>query len=112
MRIKALEDWDYLPEFGGNRKEKKEYQTVYRFRVLSGKEDLNLRRDGKDTFPESLEHVIVSVENPPVIVSPSGNERGVTTVEISTLPELKGLYLELLLEYGNHSNLDAKSEKP
>ena len=111
MRIKALEDWDYIPEFGGNRKEPKELQTVYRFRVLSGRDDLALRKDGNDTFPDSLGPVVFSVKNPPVIVSGNGTETQATGENLADKAELKGLYMELIVEYGNHSVLDAKQGK-
>ena len=111
MRIKALEDWDYIPEFGGNRKEPKELQTVYRFRVLSGREELELRKADKPLCPESLESVVVSVKNPPVIVAENGKETEATINNLTEKAELKGLYMELIIEYGNHSALDAKQGK-
>ena len=112
MRIKALEDWEYVPEFGGNRAEEPGAQTVYKFRVLSGKEDLALRKEGKEFFPDSLESVIVSVKNPPILVDKAGKEHSTNVLELGSKAELKGLYMELIVEYGNHSTLGAVAGKP
>jgi len=112
MRIKALENWEYVPEFAENRKQPKAEQTIYTFRVLSGKDDLALRKEGKDVFPDSLESVIVSVKNAPVIVNKAGKESPTTAKDLSLLPELRGIYLELIVEYGNHAVLDATAGKP
>ncbi|RLD18381.1 MAG: hypothetical protein DRI69_10390 [Bacteroidetes bacterium] len=112
MRIKALENWEYVPEFAGNRKQKANEQTVYTFRVLSGKDDLTLRKEGKEAFPDSLEAIIVSVKNPPIIVNAAGKETTTEVKDLSLLPELRAIYLELIIEYGSHSALDQQSGKP
>ena len=109
MRIKALDDWDYIPEFGGNREEEK--PTVYTFTLLSGREEMELRKNDIPTFPDSLETVIKAVKNPPVIIDKKGNEREATVADIGDLKELKGLFIELIVEYGKHSTLDSVSEK-
>ena len=110
MRIKALEDWDYTPEFSGNRSEEK--PTVYTFTLLSGREEMELRKNDIPTFPDSLESVIKAVKNPPVIVDKKGNEREATVSDIADSKELKGLFMELIVEYGKHSALDGDSAKP
>jgi len=111
MIIKALEGWDYIPSFAGNRKQRKEEQTVYSFRILSGRQEMDLRSEGKKVFPESFESVLTSVKNPPVLLSTDGEEHEATINDISERPELKGLYMELVVEYGKHASLDEKSEK-
>jgi len=111
MRIKALENWSYTPEFAGNKDQPVADQTVYTFRVLSGKEDLDLRREGKDVFPDTLEHIVVSVKNTPIVLDKNGKEHSTNVLDLTSKAELKGLYLELIVEYGNHSVLDATSEK-
>ncbi len=111
MRIKALEGWDNIPSFAGNRKQKKEEQTVYSFRILSGAQEMDLRQQGIPVFPESLETVITSVKNPPVLVSQAGEEQVATVGDIADRPELKGLYMELVIEYGKHAALDEGSAK-
>ena len=111
MRINALEDWTYIPEFGGNREEAAELQTAYTFTLLSGKEEMDLRRDGKETFPTSFETVVKNVKNPPILVSANGKEVKATVADLGTRPELKGLFLELIVAYSSHAKLDGESEK-
>ena len=110
MRINALEDWEYIPEFAGNRDDAK--PTVYTFTLLSGREEMDMRKDDKPTFPDSLEGVIKSVKNPPVIVDKKGNEKEASIEDIAESKELKGLFIELIVEYGKHSILDGASAKP
>lgn len=111
MKINALEDWTYIPEFGGNREGAEDEQTAYTFHVLSGKAEMDLRRDGAETFPDSLVTVVKAVKNPPVLISAKGKEVETSVDDLSKLPELKGLYLELILEYGRHATLDGESSK-
>ena len=112
MKIQLLEDWAYVPEFGGNRKQNKEDQTVYFFRLLSGKEDMELRSKGDDFFPQSLVHVVKKVKNPPILVDRNGHESEASVADLSERAELKGLFLELVIEYGNHFSLGAEEGKP
>ena len=109
MRIQALEDWDYIPEFGGNREEEK--PTVYSFTLLSGREEMELRKNNIPTFPDSLETVIKAVKNPPIIIDKKGNEKEASVEDIATCKELKGLFIELIVEYGRHNTLDLESAK-
>ena len=109
MRIKALEDFEYIPEFGGNRKEKS--PTSYTFTLLSGSEDMALRKEGSPMFPDSLESIITAVKNPPVIVESDGKEVEASISDIAERAELKGLFMELIVEYGKHSALSPDSGK-
>lgn len=111
MRIKALEDWDYVPEFGGNRTQKKEEQTIYSFRLLSGRQDMEIRANGGDSYPQSLIPVVKSVKNPPILVADDGKETVATVSDLSDRAELKGLFLELIVEYGNHFSLGGEEGK-
>ena len=111
MKINALEDWTYIPEFGGNRDEPEELQTAYTFTLLSGKEELDLRKDGKETFPTSFVTVVKAISNPPVLISPTGKEVKTTVEDLGNRPELKPLYLELIVAYSSHAKLDGESAK-
>lgn len=112
MRIKSIEDWDYIPEFAGNRKQKKDEQTVYSFRLLSGRQDMEIRANGDESYPQSLVPIVKEVKNPPVIVGDNGKEKVATVADLSDRPELKGLFLELIIEYGNHFSLGGEEGKP
>jgi len=111
MRIKALENWEYVPEFAGNRKQKANEQTVYTFRVLSGAEDMALRKAGEVVFPDSFKHIVTGVINPPILIGADGKETESSVEDLAERPELKGLFMELIVEYGKRSALDPAEEK-
>jgi len=111
MIIKALENWNYTPDFGHNKDQDLKDQTAYTFRILSGRDDLELRKEGKDVFPDSLVSVIANVKNPPILRDATGKDKISKVQDLSDRPELKGLYMELIIEYGKHSVLDEESGK-
>jgi len=112
MRIKALENWEYVPEFAGNRKQKANEQTVYTFKLLSWAEDRELRKAGESVFPDSFKHVVTGVKNPPILISADGKEIESAIDDMAQLPELKGLFVELVVEYNKRATLDRDSVKP
>jgi len=111
MRIKALEDWEYVPEFAENRKQKANEQTAYKFRVLSGAEDMALRKAGEVVFPDSFRHIVTGVTNPPILIGPDGKESAAEVDDLADRPELKGLFMELIVEYGKHAALEPDAGK-
>ena len=111
MRIKALENWEYVPEFAGNRKQKASEQTVYTFKLLSWAEDRELRNAGEPVFPDSFKHVVAMVKNPPILVSADGKETESAIDDMADKPELKGLFMELVVEYSKHATLERDAVK-
>jgi hypothetical protein len=106
MILKVLGDWEYTPEYLGN----KSMKIV--FRRLSGKDDLKLSRGDTDDLSERrLAAQIVKIENPFTLEMPDKSKRAMTVEDIYTIPELSPLYYELIVAYADRMRVTDESVK-
>jgi len=98
MTLKILGDHTFTPTFAGNKK-----MTITLHR-LSGEEELSLGYGENRVQGEYFDKIVKEIKNP-IMLDFGGEERELTVEDIRSLPELKELYLEIFIEYGDITNV-------
>ena len=108
MRLALETGWDYIPEWKGNRKEKKEEQIVVHFEYLTGEDFYRSNGDKPAALAEFI-NKCTSIKNLKVTID-GGEEIEVTPEGVTNIPRLSDLFLELKLEF-SRMNTDEKDFK-